>query len=1310
MRKSIRHIDPKRNRTLKTAIPTTTCTDLPVHQKFPSISSSSNDHESQLSILQFHMNPSSPFEQDDFLSPTNNDYDNMSTISATATLVTEKNTQKRMNRKARLAGFWNRSSTLDWNSIDTKIEEDTYKSEQLQGTTPLHEAARLGNPALLSLMLQQGGNPNVKNGKQRTALHMVAGGLTGLEAFSIESNHREQPMIGIIAPIINDDHQILDADDEPPIQRATRAMTKLWKNTMRKDKPKEPTLPQQPFPPSHLDQQAQMAARMDTLLTILAWTHPNDESPSSGEGPSINSVDICGRTALHYAGELGRTELCMAVLSSFGAILTIVDEFGSTPCELAGIEGHVKLAAQLEARALLYMDPYGMDDELMIAILTGAQETEFGRMSLTLPFCWFETWNMENVQEERRTRLASAFQGMKEILGRKQKDQEITNEMLRQCMDESMDSSPDVVTVEREKSDDDDKMSADDSSCDDEKSQENANKVQLNQEGDVEYKTMHPNYVSEAMRFSVECNKSIDIDQSDISQFAKAMNNDSGPDRAVGDFDSNLDSSQAAGILVPDITSTKEGAKGETSRNGNQDFISTVDQAMSSNIHNYDPVTARVFPENGDLTLSVNDYHRTLDALKEAHIERFLASASWNVDNALEEFEKHPCKALNDAGILLPNTQDSDVKTVSHHTMTCLICCDDYSVTLSNWITLKGCQHAFCSECLGDYISDCARAKETGVSIDCPHHECSVPLDPDEVEVLSASLEIFESLFVAANENFIATANDLRFCPHPGCQGVVRKYIPQFLISKNLDQDLMDFCGATCTAVSIMDNGIEELTYEGVNDKNFTLTKNAVQPVKAHRFCYACGDTKVHWPVPCDTLEKWKEKIEKEIGQLGDNEDEERVGQGFEDVAQRLWLKANTRPCPNCKCPIEKDDGCNHMICSNRHCRHEFCWICREDWKLHNTETGGFFRCNRWQVDDKHQYYDTPPPVEQRIPEPSTLNDPLSPPQNINDGNHYGTALHNSLVAWKKAKEMGRFLHHFQRWTAHDESATLEKHMAETVCVRLAPVVEAALEFIGHDDFDFNGKGLSFVHSAFTELLESRSLLQHSYAFAFFRYPTFKELRRNRLTMNLEREKASFEQLQSELEMMTEQMSDIVARKHLRATQVQIMSLTNGACQKRSELSSLMLMLLHQQRKDIKDEMARGNEAHQQIQLPTVRRMHPSLPADAFGNQFGGVRLEGMPPRFNRSLEARYHRTAVDDDSDDSDDFLTRRARIDRDEESEVQQAIRASISAYRSHLEPMTGMRDTNTADWACQLCTYMNTGRHCAMCGVPRQSVLQS
>ena len=67
-----------------------------------------------------------------------------------------------------------------------------------------------------------------------------------------------------------------------------------------------------------------------------------------------------------------------------------------------------------------------------------------------------------------------------------------------------------------------------------------------------------------------------------------------------------------------------------------------------------------------------------------------------------------------------------------------------------------------------------------------------------------------------------------------------------------------------------------------------------------------------------------------------------------EYLANALWVAANTKKCPRCSAAIEKDEGCNHMSC--RKCRHEFCWICMQDWTLHSNTTGGYFQCNRFDA------------------------------------------------------------------------------------------------------------------------------------------------------------------------------------------------------------------------------------------------------------------------------------------------------------------------------------------------------------------------
>jgi ariadne-1 len=56
---------------------------------------------------------------------------------------------------------------------------------------------------------------------------------------------------------------------------------------------------------------------------------------------------------------------------------------------------------------------------------------------------------------------------------------------------------------------------------------------------------------------------------------------------------------------------------------------------------------------------------------------------------------------------------------------------------------------------------------------------------------------------------------------------------------------------------------------------------------------------------------------------------------------------ANTKDCPRCSKPIEKNQGCNHMSC--RLCKHEFCWLCLGNWSEHGSATGGYYQCNKYE-------------------------------------------------------------------------------------------------------------------------------------------------------------------------------------------------------------------------------------------------------------------------------------------------------------------------------------------------------------------------
>ncbi|KAG9014383.1 hypothetical protein FRB94_012789 [Tulasnella sp. JGI-2019a] len=53
------------------------------------------------------------------------------------------------------------------------------------------------------------------------------------------------------------------------------------------------------------------------------------------------------------------------------------------------------------------------------------------------------------------------------------------------------------------------------------------------------------------------------------------------------------------------------------------------------------------------------------------------------------------------------------------------------------------------------------------------------------------------------------------------------------------------------------------------------------------------------------------------------------VRDNVDDAASRAYVESKTKPCPACREPIEKDEGCDHMTCRPPGgCGHEFCWLC----------------------------------------------------------------------------------------------------------------------------------------------------------------------------------------------------------------------------------------------------------------------------------------------------------------------------------------------------------------------------------------------
>lgn len=93
-----------------------------------------------------------------------------------------------------------------------------------------------------------------------------------------------------------------------------------------------------------------------------------------------------------------------------------------------------------------------------------------------------------------------------------------------------------------------------------------------------------------------------------------------------------------------------------------------------------------------------------------------------------------------------------------------------------------------------------------------------------------------------------------------------------------------------------------------------------------HTFCFKCGEN-WHDPVNCRLMKKWIKKFE-------------------DDSETSNWLAANTKDCPKCHATIEKDGGCNHMVCKNQNCKADFCWVCLGPWEPHGSS---WYNCNRFE-------------------------------------------------------------------------------------------------------------------------------------------------------------------------------------------------------------------------------------------------------------------------------------------------------------------------------------------------------------------------
>lgn len=226
----------------------------------------------------------------------------------------------------------------------------------------------------------------------------------------------------------------------------------------------------------------------------------------------------------------------------------------------------------------------------------------------------------------------------------------------------------------------------------------------------------------------------------------------------------------------------------------------------------------------------------------------------------------------------------------------------------------------------------------------------------------------------------------------------------------------------------------------GIKKKDLDKVVPTVACNCGYRFCFGCILSD-HQPAPCELVKRWLKKC-------------------ADDSETANWISANTKECPRCNSTIEKNGGCNHMTC--RKCKHEFCWMCMGLWSEHGTS---WYNCNRFEEKS-------------------------------------GTDARDAQA--KSRVSLERYLHYYNRYANHEQSARLDKDMYTKTEKKMVQLQSAS---------GMSWIEVQYLNSASQALQTCRQTLKWTYAFAFY-------LARNNLT-------EIFEDNQKDLEMAVENLSEM---------------------------------------------------------------------------------------------------------------------------------------------------------------------------------------
>mmetsp|Transcript_19765 Transcript_19765/g.32478 ORF Transcript_19765/g.32478 Transcript_19765/m.32478 type:complete len:570 (-) Transcript_19765:2669-4378(-) len=369
---------------------------------------------------------------------------------------------------------------------------------------------------------------------------------------------------------------------------------------------------------------------------------------------------------------------------------------------------------------------------------------------------------------------------------------------------------------------------------------------------------------------------------------------------------------------------------------------------------------------------------------------------SWNKEKLLDAYYADPEEACRQSGAIIPSETkmeetngDADAAGGTKEGDDLFLCNILFiDVPLKNTYAMgcvgeDGLEHRFSIDAWQSYLQSKVDEGKTSIFSRCPARGCKAIVSPSVwAKVLQAPPLMDGDGAITKNKETLKRYQ--RFLAHSFVD-----------INKNVK-----WCpGKNCGCAIQASGAVTEVKCTGCNSL----------------FCFKCG-LESHAPVSCSALALWMEKCSNES-----------------ETAN--WILANTKKCPGCNLRIEKNQGCNHMVCTQ--CKFDFCWVCSGEWSLHGTNTGGYYNCNVYRSDS-------------------------SGGDNDKD---------------KAKRELDRYLHYYKRYATHTQSgkfATEQRAKAEKRMVEMQ-----STSCVGWID-------VQFLQQAVEQLIDCRRVLKYTYAFAYY--------------------------------------------------------------------------------------------------------------------------------------------------------------------------------------------------------------------------------